>query len=264
MPLSFVAAAGRALMILFTRELTRRFGGLAAVSGVAIGIEHGKLHAVLGPNGAGKTTLINLLSGDLEASSGSVLYKGEDITRYAADRRSRMGIGRSYQKTNIFPAFTAFENCRLAAQSRTPRALRVLSDAAAFRPVVEAAESALEAAGLAGSAGRVASALSHGEQRQLEIAMVLATRPDVLLLDEPLAGMGAEEAALMVDLLRRLAPRHAILLVEHDMDAVFAVADTITVMVNGQVLESGSPTQIRASAAVRDAYLGTEFSGAAA
>ena len=262
MPLSFVAAAGRAPMILLTRDLTRRFGGLAAVSGVGIGIEHGKLHAVLGPNGAGKTTLINLLSGDLEASSGSVVYKGEDITRHAADRRSRMGIGRSYQKTNIFPAFTAFENCRLAAQSRAPRAFHVLADATAFRPVVEAAERALEAAGLAGSAGRIASALSHGEQRQLEIAMVLATRPDVLLLDEPLAGMGAEEAALMVDLLRGLAPRHAILLVEHDMDAVFAVADTITVMVNGQVLESGSPTQIRASTAVRDAYLGTEFSGA--
>ncbi len=251
-------------MTLATRGLTRLFGGLAAVSGVEIGIEHGRLHAVVGPNGAGKTTLINLLSGDLEASSGSVNYKGEDITRHAADRRSRMGIGRSYQKTNIFPAFTAFENCRLAAQSRTPRALHLLADAAAFRPVAEAATSALEAAGLAGSGGRVASALSHGEQRQLEIAMVLATRPEVLLLDEPLAGMGAEEAALMVNLLRRLAPQHAILLVEHDMDAVFAVADTITVMVNGQVLESGPPAQIRASAAVRDAYLGTEFAGAAA
>ena len=250
--------------ILSTQGLTRRFGGLAAVNGVAIGIEHGRLHAVLGPNGAGKTTLINLLSGDLEASSGSVIYKGEDITRHAADRRSRLGIGRSYQKTNIFPAFTAFENCRLAAQSRMPRALHLLADAAAFRPVVELADGALEAAGLARRGGRVASALSHGEQRQLEIAMVLATQPDVLLLDEPLAGMGAEEAALMVELLRKLAPRHAILLVEHDMDAVFAVADTITVMVNGQVLESGPPAQIRASAAVRDAYLGTEFAGTVA
>jgi len=250
--------------LLSTRGLTRRFGGLAAVNDVAIGIEHGRLHAVLGPNGAGKTTLINLLSGDLDASSGSVIYKGEDITHHAADRRSRMGIGRSYQKTNIFPAFTALENCRLAAQSRTPRALHVLADATAFRPVIDAAEAALEAAGLAARGGRVASALSHGEQRQLEIAMVLATQPEVLLLDEPLAGMGAEEAALMVDLLLRLAPRHAILLVEHDMDAVFAVADTITVMVNGQVLESGPPAQIRASAAVREAYLGADFAGAAA
>jgi branched-chain amino acid transport system ATP-binding protein len=251
-------------VLLSTRSLTRRFGGLAAVSDVAIGIEHGRLHAVLGPNGAGKTTLINLLSGDLDASSGSVIYKGEDITRHSPDRRSRMGIGRSYQKTNIFPAFTALENCRLAAQSRAPRALHVFADATAFRPVMEAAEAAIEAAGLDGRGGRTASTLSHGEQRQLEIAMVLATQPEVLLLDEPLAGMGAEEAALMVDLLKKLAPRHAILLVEHDMDAVFALADTITVMVNGQVLESGSPAQIRASAAVREAYLGTEFAEASA
>ena len=245
-------------LVVSTRGLTRRFGGLAAVNDVAIGIEFARLHAVVGPNGAGKTTLINLLSGDIPASSGSVQYKGIDITRLAADRRSRIGIGRSYQKTNIFPGFTAFENCRLAAQSRMPRALHLFSDAASFGPMADAATSALDAAGLASRAHRVASTLSHGEQRQLEIAMVLATRPEVLLLDEPLAGMGAEEASLMVELLRALKPRHATLLVEHDMDAVFAVADVITVMVNGQVLESGSPAQIRASAAVRDAYLGTE------
>jgi branched-chain amino acid transport system ATP-binding protein len=245
-------------MILATNGLTRLFGGLAAVNGVAIELERGKLHAVLGPNGAGKTTLINMLSGDLAASKGSITYKGEDITGESADRRSRIGIGRSYQKTNIFPAFTAFENCRLAAQSRAPRALHIFSDAITYRPVCEAADHALEAAGLAGRGDRVASALSHGEQRQLEIAMVLATQPDVLLLDEPLAGMGAEEASRMVDLLKKLAPKHAILLVEHDMDAVFAVADVITVMVNGQVLESGAPAQIRASAAVREAYLGTD------
>ncbi len=250
--------------LLTTRALSRLFGGLAAVRDVGIGLELGKLHAVLGPNGAGKTTLINLLSGDLPATSGTITYKGEDITRAPADRRSRIGIGRSYQKTNIFPAFTAFENCRLAAQSRDPRALHVFADAARHRPIAEAAERALAAAALAGRDGRIASALSHGEQRQLEIAMVLATQPEVLLLDEPLAGMGAEEAALMVELLRKLAPEHAILLVEHDMDAVFAVADVITVMVNGRVLESGPPAQIRASAAVRDAYLGAEAAGAAA
>jgi branched-chain amino acid transport system ATP-binding protein len=244
--------------ILSTRGLTRRFGGLAAVNDVAIGIEFARLHAVVGPNGAGKTTLINLLSGDLRASAGSVIYKGSDITGFPADRRSRIGIGRSFQKTNIFPNFTAFENCRLAAQSRMPRPLHLFSDAASFGPVADAATSALDSAGLALRAGRVASTLSHGEQRQLEIAMVLATRPEVLLLDEPLAGMGAEEASLMVALLRTLKPKHATLLVEHDMDAVFAVADLITVMVNGQVLESGPPAQIRASAAVRDAYLGAE------
>jgi branched-chain amino acid transport system ATP-binding protein len=245
-------------VILSTRGLTRRFGGLAAVNDVGIGIEFARLHAVVGPNGAGKTTLINLLSGDLPASSGGVLYKGDDITRLSADRRSRIGIGRSYQKTNIFPGFTAFENCRLAAQSRTPRALHVFSDAASFGPVAEAARAALDAVGLSSRADRGAATLSHGEQRQLEIAMVLATRPEVLLLDEPLAGMGAEEASLMVELLRTLKGQHATLLVEHDMDAVFAVADVITVMVNGQVLESGPPAKIRASAAVRDAYLGTE------
>ena len=242
--------------VLRTQGLSRRFGGLMAANNVAIELQRGRLHALLGPNGAGKTTLINLLSGDLRASSGSISYKGDDITRYSADRRSRIGIGRSYQKTNIFPAFTAFENCRLAAQSRTPRVLHVFADALGYPPVRDAARRALEAAGLGGRAGQIASALSHGEQRQLEIAMVLATAPDVLLLDEPLAGMGAEEVGRMVALLQKLTPGHAILLVEHDMDAVFAVADVITVMVDGQVLESGSPAQIRSSAAVRQAYLG--------
>jgi len=242
--------------ILVTRGLCRRFGGLMAVNEVAIELEKGRLHAVLGPNGAGKTTLINLLSGELAASAGSIHYKGADITRLSPDRRSRIGIGRSFQKTNIFLAFTAFENCRLAAQSRIPRALHIASDAVAYAPVCATARDALEAAGLSARSEMVASALSHGEQRQLEIAMVLATAPEVLLLDEPLAGMGSEEAARMVLLLKKITPHHALLLVEHDMDAVFAVADRITVMVNGQVLESGSPQQIRASPAVRQAYLG--------
>jgi branched-chain amino acid transport system ATP-binding protein len=242
--------------VLRTQGLSRRFGGLVAASNVELDLHRGRLHALLGPNGAGKSTLINLLSGDLAASSGSIKFKGNDITRFSADRRSRLGIGRSYQKTNIFTAFTAFENCRLAAQSRAPRALRVLGDALGFQPTCDAAHHALEAAGLAGRAGDIAATLSHGEQRQLEIAMVLATAPDVLLLDEPLAGMGAEEVGRMVALLQKLTPGHAILLVEHDMDAVFAVADVITVMVEGQVLESGPPAQIRGSAAVRQAYLG--------
>jgi branched-chain amino acid transport system ATP-binding protein len=242
--------------ILATQGLSRRFGGLMAAGNVTIELHRGSLHALLGPNGAGKTTLINLLSGELAASAGTILYRGEDITHLSPDHRSRIGIGRSYQKTNIFPGFTAFENCRIAAQSRAPRALHILSDALEHAPVCDAAKRALEAAGLDGRGDNVASALSHGEQRQLEIAMVLATAPEVLLLDEPLAGMGAEETGRMVTLLKKLAADHAILLVEHDMDAVFALADTITVMVNGQVLESGPPAQIRASAAVRQAYLG--------
>jgi branched-chain amino acid transport system ATP-binding protein len=248
--------------ILSTRGLTRRFGGLVAVNDVSIALHRCQVHAVLGPNGAGKSTLINLLSGDLPASAGRIAFKGKDITRYSADKRSRVGIGRSYQKTNIFPAFSAYENVRLAAQSRLPRALHILENAYASLPVIEVARRAMEAAGLAGRGKVLASALSHGEQRQLEIAMVLATEPEVLLLDEPLAGMGAEEADRMIGVLQRLAQDHAILLVEHDMDAVFAVADAITVMVNGQVLESGSPEQIRASVAVRQAYLGEDGSGA--
>jgi len=244
--------------LLATRALTKRFGGLTANSEVSLELRRGQVHALLGPNGAGKSTLINLLSGDLPASSGQVLYRGRDITRLGPHQRSRIGIGRSYQKTNIFGAFTALENCRLAAQSRRPRAWRILSDARSFAPVLRAAEEALAAAGLAAVADQVASSLSHGAQRQLEIAMVLATAPEVLLLDEPLAGMGADEALRMVELLKKLAPGHAMLLVEHDMDAVFAVADVITVMVNGQVLESGPPAQIRASPQVRQAYLGDD------
>ncbi len=243
-------------VLLRTERLSRRFGGLMAVSDVSIELQRGKLHAVLGPNGAGKTTLINLLSGDLPATAGVIHYRRQDITHFAADRRSRIGIGRSYQKTNVFPAFTAFENCRLAAQSRCPRPFHVFADAASFASLRESAQRALEAAGIVARGERVAATLSHGEQRQLEIAMVLATDPDVMLLDEPLAGMGVEEATRMVQLLRGLARDHAVLLVEHDMDAVFALADVITVMVNGQVLESGPPQQIRASEAVRAAYLG--------
>jgi len=247
--------------LLHAEGLSRRFGGLMAASNVGLALKRGELHAVVGPNGAGKTTLLNLLSGDLAASAGRIRYKGEDITRYSAHRRSRIGIGRSYQKTNIFPMFTAFENCRLAAQSRTPRVLHIFADAANFPALRDAAMRALEASGLARRGDRIASTLSHGEQRQLEIGMVLATEPDVLLLDEPLAGMGAEEASRMIALLKALAPNHAVLLVEHDMDAVFAVADVITVMVNGQVLESGPPERIRASPSVRAAYLGQDLAG---
>ena len=236
--------------------LYRRFGGLDAVDGVAIELHRGVLHAVLGPNGAGKSTLINLLSGVLAPSAGTIRFQGQDIARLRPDRRSRLGIGRSFQKTNVFPEFTAFENCRLAAQSRAPHAWRVFSDALRYRPVVARAVRALEQAGLAGRGDLLASALSHGEQRQLEIAMVLATDPEVLLLDEPLAGMGAEESLAMVALIRTLKPGHAVLLVEHDLDAVFAVADIITVMVNGRVLETGSPETIRRSPAVAEAYLG--------
>ncbi len=216
----------------------------------------GELHAVIGPNGAGKSTLINMLSGDLPPSSGRVSIGGRDVTGLAAHQISRMGVGRSYQKTNVFLSFTAFENCRLAAQSRQKSSMRFFRPAHRMADVNRVAEAALASAGLESRSASLASALSHGEQRQLEIAMTLATQPRLLLLDEPLAGMGAEESASMVALLKRLAATHAILLVEHDMDAVFALAHKLTVMVNGQVLASGAPAEIRANPRVQEAYLG--------
>jgi branched-chain amino acid transport system ATP-binding protein len=244
--------------VLGTRGLTRLFGGLAAVNDVSLECRAREVHAVIGPNGAGKTTLINLLSGDLAPSAGKVTLGGQDITGFEPHRVSRLGVGRSYQKTNVFLPFTVFENCRLAAQSRLPSSMRFFRPALANREINAAAERALAAAGLEDRAGTPVAQLSHGEQRQVEIAMTLATAPRLLLLDEPLAGMGAEESARIVELLKRLAAEHSILLVEHDMDAVFAVADVLTVMVNGSVLESGTPEAIRASRAVQEAYLGTE------
>ena len=242
--------------ILQTRSLSRRFGGLVAVDEVSISCAMGSIHAVIGPNGAGKSTLINLLSGELPASSGALWFDGHDITDFAPERISQQGIARSYQKTNLFPPFTVFENCRIAAQSRLPTSMHFFRPAGARADINTAAQRALAQAGLAHRASVMVATLSHGEQRQVEIAMALATRPRVLLLDEPLAGMGAEESARLVDLLRALKPDHAILLVEHDMDVVFAVADTLTVMVNGRVLESGTPEQVRTSRAVQEAYLG--------
>ena len=239
-----------------TESLTRRFGGLTAVDGVSLECRVGRPHAVIGPNGAGKTTLINLLSGELAPTAGRVLLAEKDVTGLPPQRISRLGLGRSYQRSNVFMQFTVFENCRLAAQSRLPSSMRFLRPAARYRDVNEAADSALSLTDLISLKDRIASALSHGERRQLEVAMALATAPTVLLLDEPLAGMGAEEAERMVELLRALARSHAMLLVEHDMDAVFALADTLTVMVDGRVLARGTPQEIRADPQVQEAYLG--------
>jgi len=242
--------------LLCARGLTKRFGGLAAVNDVTLDLWRERIHAVIGPNGAGKSTLTNLLSGDIAPTAGRVTLAGRDVTGWRPERISRAGLGRSYQKTNIFLPFTVWENIRLAAQSRTPQAARWLASAAAMRAANERAGRALELAGLQQRRDHVAGAASHGEQRQLEIAMTLATDPQVLLLDEPLAGMGTAEAERMVDLLLRLKREHAMLLVEHDMDAVFALADHLTVMVNGQVIASGTPAQVRADAGVQSAYLG--------
>jgi branched-chain amino acid transport system ATP-binding protein len=236
--------------------LKKVFGGLAAVDNVSLEVHRGVLHALIGPNGAGKSTLINLLSGDLAPTAGSIYLDQREIVGCSPDQRSRLGLGRIYQQTSIFPSFTALENCRLAAQSRQPHALNPFRRAEAYPSLMREAERALTAVGLLNRANAIAGNLSHGEQRQLDIGMSLATRPRVLLLDEPLAGMGAEESAKMVGLLRNLTREHAVLLVEHDMDAVFALAGVMTVMVNGCTLATGTPDQIRASPEVQRAYLG--------
>jgi branched-chain amino acid transport system ATP-binding protein len=243
-------------VLLVARNLTKRFGGLAAVSDLSITLARNTIHAVIGPNGAGKSTLTNLLSGDLRPTSGSVHLLGHDVTGAAPETISRNGLGRSYQKTNIFLPLTVWDNVHLAAQSRAQHALRWLARASAFDASNQLTAQSIAQAGLSGRESAQAAALSHGEQRQLEIAMALATQPQVLLLDEPLAGMGTAEAHKMIELLQALKPQHAILLVEHDMDAVFTLADQLTVMVNGQMIASGQPAQVRADPAVQAAYLG--------
>lgn len=245
-------------VLLVADHLTKRFGGLAAVNDVSLTLQRNHLHAVIGPNGAGKSTLTNLLSGDLPPTSGTVTLVDRDVTGRPAEAISRWGLGRSYQKTNIFLPFTVWENVRLAAQSRTPHAARWLSRAGQLKDINTRAERAMELAGLAHRSRFLASAISHGEQRQLEIAMTLATEPQVLLLDEPLAGMGHAEAERMIALLQSIKKDHAMMLVEHDMDAVFTLADRLTVMVNGQVIASGAPADIRADAKVQAAYLGED------
>jgi branched-chain amino acid transport system ATP-binding protein len=238
------------------RALTRRFGALVAVSNVSVALHEGEIHAVIGTNGAGKSTLINLLSGELPPTSGEIRLDGQDVTRWPQPKLAHAGIGRSYQRNNIFLPLSVFENCRLAAQARVQRPFTWWESAQTCRTSTARAKAAIERAGLTAFAQRTAASLSHGQKRQLEIAMCLATEPRVLLLDEPLAGMGPEESHRMLDLLRELKTGHAILLVEHDMDAVFAVADRITVMVNGAVIATGTPDEVRTNRDVQAAYLG--------
>ena len=241
--------------------LRKHFGGLTAVSDVSLDVHTGEIHAVIGPNGAGKSTLINLLSGDLTPSAGEITIEGSDITRLAPDRRARAGLGRSYQKTTIFPQFTAQENVRLAAQAHAASPLKMFGNVTSDADVNRRTGEALEQAGLAARAQMTATHLSHGEQRQLEIAMVLATQPRIILLDEPLAGMGQSEARKVVDLIASLKKGRAVLVVEHDMDAVFELADRLTVMADGHVIASGLPQDVRIDPAVRLAYLGVEEDG---
>ncbi len=243
--------------LLSIENVSKNFDGLRAVDCVTVNFQVKKIHAIIGPNGAGKTTLINLLSGDLIPSDGRVTFKGCDLTTMTPFAISQLGIGRSYQKTNIFPNFTCLQNCWLGAQSRLTRSMHFFKPAKGYSEVRQRAEQALALCGLEKRMNTLASTMSYGEQRQLEIGMMLATEPELLLLDEPLGGMGTNESQRMIDLIKHLACERTIILIEHDMDAVFALADALTVMVNGKVLATGTPDEIRNSQEVQDAYLGT-------
>jgi len=245
-----------AQILLRGKNLTRRWGGLVAVNNVSIDLARGSVHAVIGTNGAGKSTLINLLSGEFPPSSGEVELLGQDISQWPQPRRARAGLGRSYQRNTIYPSFTVLENCRLSAQAQHQQAWAFWRSAETDPVTQQIGHDAAVRVGLGDVLHRQAGYLSHGQKRQLEIAMCLATAPQVLLLDEPLAGMGAEETERMLTLLQELKQDHAVLLVEHDMDAVFRIADCITVMVNGHVIASGTPDEVRNNPDVRSAYLG--------
>ncbi|HYA71686.1 MAG TPA: ABC transporter ATP-binding protein [Roseiarcus sp.] len=250
------SAQAKPAAVLATEDLTKYFGRLVAVRDVTLALHVNELHAVIGPNGAGKSTFVNLLSGELRPSQGRVLLEGRDVSGAPAWRMAHLGVARSFQRTNIFKPLTVLENVRLAAQAVRLPIGRVLSTPHRQTALIDAARRALERVGLAGAEASVAGALSHGAQRQLEIAMALAIEPKVLLLDEPLAGMGQEESERMAALLKSLAREHAVLLIEHDMDFVFKVADQMTVLVEGAALATGRPAEVRANRAVQTAYLG--------
>jgi branched-chain amino acid transport system ATP-binding protein len=244
--------------ILAIERLVKRFGGLVATNDLSLAVPRGELHAIIGPNGAGKTTLIAQLSGALLPDQGRIRFDGHDVTRLPPHARSALGLARSFQVTSIFLDLTALDNVALAVQAHAGHSFRFLGAARRDPALRKPALAALERVGLAPRADIVAADLSHGEHRQLEIAMALATRPTTLLLDEPMAGMGPEESQRMIGILQGLKGTHTILLIEHDMDAVFALADRITVLVYGAAIATGAPDAIRANAEVRRAYLGDE------
>jgi branched-chain amino acid transport system ATP-binding protein len=244
--------------LLETRGLKKTFGALVATDGVDFDVRAGETHAVIGPNGAGKTTFIKQLSGELRPDIGRVRFAGEDVTALSVPRRSRKGLARSFQITSIYRDFTALDNVALAVQAHAGHSFRFWRAAREDPSLTHPAMRVLEKAGLEKRAHILAASLSHGEQRQLEIAMALATQPRLLLLDEPVAGMGTDESQRMVELLATLKGEKTIVLVEHDMDAVFSLADRISVLVYGRIIATGSPAEIRANAKVRAAYLGED------
>jgi branched-chain amino acid transport system ATP-binding protein len=242
--------------MLEVRGLIKRFGALRASDGIDFDVREGETHAVIGPNGAGKTTFIGQLAGTMLPDAGAIVFAGEDVTRLPAPKRARRGLARSFQITSIYPEFTALDNVALAVQAHSGHSFHFWRDARSDPALTAPARRVLEQVGLAARSTVLAANLAHGEQRQLEVAMALATSPRLLLLDEPMAGMGVEESRRMVELLRTLKGRHTMILVEHDMDAVFRLADRISVLVYGRVIASDMPEKIRANEEVRRAYLG--------
>lgn len=242
--------------ILSCHDLNKEFGGISATEQVNLDLQPSELHAIIGPNGAGKTTLISQLSGDLAPDSGRIMFEGQDITHQPTHRRSLLGLARSFQITSIFLHMTVRDNVALAVQAHRGHSFRFWRPTHSDKDLIEPAMQALEHVGLHERHALPAQELSHGERRQLEIAMALATEPKVLLLDEPMAGMGAEESGQMIKTLKKLKRKKAMLLIEHDMDAVFALADRITVLVYGRVIATGKPRAIRSDEAVKRAYLG--------
>ena len=242
--------------ILASRGLGKSFGALQVNRNINLDVRLGEALAIIGPNGAGKTTLINQIAGAMRPDEGQILFLGQNITGFPAYRMARLGIGRSFQRTTLFPEFTVFENMRLAAQSQLPGWFHIWRPASGWEDINDAAMETLETVGLAGRSQLAAGALSHGEQRQLELGMALALRPQLLLLDEPMAGMSLDESLRITELLLKLKGKITLVLVEHDMDAVFAIADRIAVLVYGELLAVGDPETIRNDPAVVEAYLG--------
>jgi branched-chain amino acid transport system ATP-binding protein len=242
--------------VLELKNVSKHFGGVVATDDVTLDVKRGEVHALIGPNGAGKTTLIGQISGDLASDRGSIVFEGAEVTRAPQHERVRAGLARSYQITSIFRRFTVLDNLALAVQARSGSSFSFWRPVAAEAALVEEARTIAAEIGLSGRETAVAATLAHGEQRALEVGLALATRPKLVLLDEPMAGMGPEESQRMIDLIEEISARVAVLLVEHDMDAVFRLADRISVLVSGRVIATGTPEAIRAHAEVRKAYLG--------
>ena len=244
--------------ILSTRGLVKRFGGVLASDDIDFDLMPGEVHAVIGPNGAGKTTFVKQLTGEHKPTAGRIWLDGRDVTPLSIDRRILLGLGRSFQVTSVLREMSVIENVILAVQARLGHSFRFWQPATSAEELRQPALASLARVGLAGRAEQRATALGYGELRQLEIAMVLASDPKVLLLDEPMAGMGGSESGRILELLRSLAGRYAIILVEHDMDVVFALADRVSVLVYGRIIATGTPGEIRQDAAVRASYLGED------